>query len=132
MLSREQATRIAQGLMGEAEKERLARLNAVPPSPIYPFVRSPELAALAPWARNLVLRQALASVNAMPAFVVPVAIWAGSIAMLWLDYPETARAVSALLIGGGALATLLLRICLVRTEARKLAREHRAGTQSPR
>ena len=126
MLSREQATQIADEIISDADRVRLQRRYARRPL-LYPLYRSEELVRLEPWQRNMAIHEALGAVQRMPAFRIVLALWIGVMVLSSLESPEGGNAPGGGTFLLGAILVFFVRVHLVREQARTIARTRLAS-----
>jgi len=125
MLSKEQANRIAQDLLDQAEAARIKRRSAAV-SPIGWYWSCPELNLLAPHQRSDIVEQAKADVRTHPFLILYCFIGFGVFFGWWLGRSPVHQSQPVWLpvLGFSALVLyLLVRAFLVRREVRMLAAE---------
>lgn len=115
MISNDQADTIADELL---EQVRVQRLHA--PAPVRLFYRSPELMALEPALRPLVVRHAYALLRTDPQVILALVAYCGAvIAALLAIVPQRMLPLAVVAL----LPVVLVRNLLVRRTARRLATE---------
>ena len=120
MLSKEQANRIAQDLLDQAEAARIKRRSAAV-SPIGWYWSCPELNLLAPHQRSDIVEQAKADVRTHPLLILYCFIGFGIFFGWWLGRSPVHQAGGIWLPVLALSAYWLVWVLWVRREVRKLA-----------